>query len=497
MKLSKSQYIRGLNCHKSLWLNKNKPHLLENKDNTDNQNIHTGNEVGKLARELFSGGSLVEFDSKDFAGMITKTSELIKSGASVIYEASFSVGGIFVMVDILQKVGDKSENKWNIIEVKSTTSILDNKSKKIDRNYIDDVSIQYFAISQILDIDKIYISHLDNSYVFKDNLELDKLFKIVDVSSEVLKDQENCKNNVASIKKMLGKDCPQIEIGSYCNGCDFKPHCWKDIPKHSVFNLYRVGKKGFGLYKDGHITYKNLRDNKFKQKLTQTQKIQISSKTHIDKSILSEFIDDVKFPINFFDFETFQNAVPKFNKQSPYQQIPFQYSLHILAKDGTITHKEFLGNENCDPRTDLIKNMLKDITPNGTIMAFSQGFEKSVIKNLANFSTQDKNQLLSLNTRFMDLLLPFRKLGYYHPEFHGSFSIKSILPALFPKDDELDYKKLGCVQNGGDAMNIFANLCYEKDQKKVQEIRQDLLKYCHLDTLAMVRIWEKLLKVVE
>jgi hypothetical protein len=131
MKLSKSQYIRGLNCHKSLWLNKNKPHLLENKNNADNQNIHTGNEVGKLARELFSGGTLVEFDSKNFAGMITKTSELIKSGASVIYEASFSVGGIFVMVDILQKVGDKSDNKWNIIEVKSTTSILDNKSKKL------------------------------------------------------------------------------------------------------------------------------------------------------------------------------------------------------------------------------------------------------------------------------------------------------------------------------------------------------------------------------
>jgi hypothetical protein len=481
MKLSKSQYIRGLNCHKSLWLIKNKPRL---KSDNNNQNIHTGNAVGELARELFTGGSLVEFDAKNFTGMITKTSELIKSGASVIYEATFSVGGIFVMVDILQKVGDK----WNIIKVKS--------SANIKPNYIDDATIQYFAISQILKIDKIYLTHIDNSYIFKDNLKINKLFKTTDITSEILDNQASCKNNLTDIKKMLGGDCPQIDIGSYCDDCDFKPHCWKHIPKHSVFNLYRVGKKSFGLYKDRQITYADLRNHKLKKKLTKTQKIQISEKVHIDESILSGFIDGAKFPINFFDFETFQNAVPKFNQQSPFQQIPFQYSLHILEKDGTLTHKEFLGDENTDPRMDLIKQMLENITKSGTIMAFSQSFEVSRIKELAEFSPEHKNKLLALNERFMDLLLPFRKLGYYHPEFHGSFSIKSILPALFKNDDELDYKKLGCVQNGVDAMSIFANLHLEKDSKKVQEIRGDLLKYCHLDTLAMVRIWQKLLRII-
>lgn len=159
-----------------------------------------------------------------------------------------------------------------------------------------------------------------------------------------------------------------------------------------------------------------------------------------------------------------------------------------------VNQGQVLSDENIDPRTSLIKKMLADITPTGTIVAFNQGFERGVIKSLADFSPKNKQVLLALNERFMDLIVPFRKLGYYHPDFNGSFSIKSILPAMFPNDDELDYKKLGQVQNGMDAMEIFANLYLEKDKEKVVQIRQDLLKYCHLDTLAMVRIWQVLIE---
>ncbi|WP_226814429.1 DUF2779 domain-containing protein [Aliarcobacter butzleri] len=200
--------------------------------------------------------------------------------------------------------------------------------------------------------------------------------------------------------------------------------------------------------------------------------------------------------MNFFDFETFQNAIPRFDNQRPYMQIPFQYSLHILHEDGTMEHKEFLGDENTDPRTNLITQMLSDITSTGSIMAYNQSFEMSRIKELADFDTDRKDELLALNERFVDLIVPFRGRGYYHPDFNGSFSIKSVLPAMFPNNDELNYKKLGSIQNGGDAMDTFANLYLLKDKSKREEIRKDLLAYCYLDTLAMVRIFEKLKEII-
>jgi hypothetical protein len=160
-------------------------------------------------------------------------------------------------------------------------------------------------------------------------------------------------------------------------------------------------------------------------------------------------------------------------------------------------HKEFLGDENSDPRGALIKQMLNDLTATGSIVAYNQSFEISRIKELAKFDESRKDELLALNERFVDLIVPFRGKGYYHPDFNGSFSIKSVLPAMFPNDDELDYKKLGSIQDGGDAMNIFASLHLLKDKSKLESIKKDFLAYCRLDTLAMVRIWEKLHKMVD
>lgn len=252
------------------------------------------------------------------------------------------------------------------------------------------------------------------------------------------------------------------------------------------------------MYYKGLITYEDIPSN---FPLNATQKLQVetfkSKEPFVDKSIIEDFIKTVKFPINFFDFETFQNAIPRFDNQRPYMQIPFQYSLHILHEDGTLEHKEFLGDENSDPRDALINQMLSDITLNGSIMAYNQAFEITRIKELANYNIEKKDELLSLVDRFVDLIVPFRGRGYYHPNFNGSFSIKSVLPSMFPNNDELNYKKLGSIQNGGDAMDIFANLHLLKDKSKRDEIRKDLLAYCHLDTLAMVRIFEKLKEIVE
>jgi hypothetical protein len=226
-----------------------------------------------------------------------------------------------------------------------------------------------------------------------------------------------------------------------------------------------------------------------------TQSLQIetamSGKPHIDVYRIGEFIKGVEYPINFLDFETFQNAVPKLDGQRPYMQLPFQYSLHILHEDGELEHKEYLGDEHSDPRPALAKQLPSDITSTGTIIAFNQSFEKSVIKTLANEYEKQAEALLGMNDRFIDLITPFRNLMYYHPAFNGSFSIKSILPALFPGDDELDYKKLD-IQGGQAAMGAYADLDKIEDTAEKQKVKESLLAYCKLDTLAMVKIWQRL-----
>jgi hypothetical protein len=489
MTLSKSQYIRGLQCHKSLWLYKHKPELRDMPDTQTESAFNTGYQVGDLAKELFPNGVEIEFDSNNFNGMIEKTKELIDSGTEVIYEAAFSENGIFAMADILVKNG----NAWDIYEVKASTHVKE--------YHINDTSIQWYALSKAINLNRAYIVHINNNYVRYGDLNIKELFAIEDITDIVLEKQSSIPEQLSKMKEMLKNDMPDIDIGKHCfdpHECDFTSHCWKHIPKeNSVFDIsYAMGKQ-WQLYKQGILSIDDVPDDFH---IGKNAKLQIqhhkSQEIKIDKPKIKEFLDTIEYPINFFDFETFQNAIPRFDDQRPYAQMPFQYSLHILHEDGTLEHKEFLGDENSDPRRALSEQMLKDITPTGSIIAFNQSFEITQIKNLAQVCSDISDELLALNERFIDLAHPFQYKHYYHPKFNGKYSIKVVLPTLFPNDDELDYKKLGSIQNGGDAMDTFANLYLLKDKSKLDEIKKDLLAYCRLDTLAMVRIWEKLHQII-
>jgi len=254
--------------------------------------------------------------------------------------------------------------------------------------------------------------------------------------------------------------------------------------------------KKFDLYYSGMLKYEDIPND---YPLTAVQRLQVaasaSNEIMIKPDIIQTFLDILEYPISFLDFETFQNAIPRFDNQRPYTQMPFQYSLHVTNETGELSHSEYLGDEHSDPRRELSERMLNDLPETGSIVAYNQSFEISRIQDLAALFPDLRGELLSLTERFVDLLVPFRGLGYYHPDFNGSFSIKSVLPALFPNDPELDYKKLE-IQDGGMAMDTFANLHLLIDPAKREGIRNDLLAYCRMDTLAMVRILEKLRKTV-
>ncbi len=487
--ISKSQYLRGRQCEKSLWLLKRRPELRTAPDEALQAVFQQGHEVGRLARKLFPGGSEIVFDRSNFSAMLEKTRRLVSQGEKVIYEAAFRSGAVFAMVDILVRQG----STWDIYEVKAATEIRD--------YHLDDISVQWYALSGQLDPGRAFIVHINNQYVRKGALDVEDLFQIEDVTEIVKGRQKEVAAEIERFKNILQSEkIPQKEIGRHCCDpvrCDFFEYCWGHIPRQSVFHLYRMTwPRKQALYKDGIITYEDLLRRGIE--LTDTQYLQvetaIKNRIHIDQGIIKAFLDKISFPLSFLDFETFQEAIPRFNLQRPYMKMPFQYSLHVLNKDGSLDHREFLADEERDPRRPLADRLLQDLAPEGSIMAFCTSFEKTVIKELAAFYRERSKELVSLLDRFVDLMDPFRQLGYYHPQFNGNFSIKSILPAMFPGDPELDYKALE-IQDGTMAMSAFPALHKIEDPIEREGIRRSLLAYCRLDTLAMVRIYQRLMEI--
>ncbi|AXH15179.1 phosphomethylpyrimidine kinase [Malaciobacter mytili LMG 24559] len=496
MNLSKSLYTKGIQCPKALWLKKYKPSVLTPPDEQAQAIFETGNIVGDLACQLFSDGKEVPYTT-NYDEMISTTKEWMEEGISNIYEATFTYEGILIMVDIL-KVKDDGVS---IYEVKSSTEVKD--------IYLYDVSIQYYILQNLgFSIKSASVVHINNEYVRGESLELDKLFKIVDVTSEVQKLQSNIPSILKEFETYLEdkENEPDIDIGSHCNKpyeCDAKNYCWKvqrDIPEYSIFNIFNLGsKKQIELYNRGIINIDDV-PHDFDMTSIQSQAVENykSKITYIDIENIKSFLQSLTYPIYHLDFETYQQAIPQYKGLKPFEQIPFQYSLHIEYEDGQknklLEHKEYLSEDSVDSRYELALRLCEDIPSNVTVLAYNMSFEKGVIKRLANLFPDLSTHLLAINENIQDLMIPFQKKWYVTPSMQGSYSIKYVLPALVPEFKKA-YKELDGVQNGSQAMNAFENLSKLDDEEK-QKIRTSLLEYCKLDTLAMVKVLEKLRNIV-
>ena len=492
MTLSKSLYTRGIQCPKSLWLKKYMPDVLTPPDEAAQAVFETGNVVGDLACELFADGMEVPF-SRNYDEMIAQTKEWLDEGMTNIYEATFEYNGILVMVDILHVTPDGVE----IYEVKSSTSVKD--------IYLHDVSIQYYVLESLgFNVKSANVVHIDKTYVRGDELELDELFSTVDVTQDAVAMQENIPLILQEFENYLSDRVnePNIEIGKQCKNpyeCDALHYCWRvqrSIPDFSIFNIFNLGsKKQVELYEQGIINIDDVPEG-FAMTANQKQAVENykSKETHINKKAVKEFLNTLTYPLYHLDFETYQQAVPQFKGISPFMQIPFQYSLHIEHADGTLEHREFLAQDGTDPRLALAKRLCEDIPEDATVLAYNMSFEKGVINKLASVFEELSSHLLSINENIKDLMLPFQQKHYVTPSMQGSYSIKYVLPALVPEMAQA-YKELDGVQNGSQAMNVFANMP-KLDGEEKQKMRDALLQYCKLDTLAMTKVLEKLKTVV-
>ena len=489
--ISKSKYCKAIQCPKILWMDRNMPE--EAVCTASESVLKNGNEVGDLARKYFGEYKLVDF-SLDKSAMCKATEEILKKGERIIAEASFMYNNCFCSVDILKKENDG----YHLIEVKSSSSIHD--------IYYYDMAFQYWVLTNCgLKVTKVFNMHINSKYVRKGALMLDGLFTLEDCTQDILKMQGDIAEKLKIFFETAEQETePYAKIGVHCRApydCEYIGYCHRSIPEPSVFSIHGVtDKKKYELYNSGIITFADivnnapkLSDNAMKQVLSAYE----NNGPEINKKAISDFLSTLSYPLYHLDFETFQQAIPQYDGVKPYMQIPFQYSLHVQHSKGAVPkHYEFLGKEGTDPRRALAEQLCRDIPINVCSMAYNMSFEKRVIKELAEQYPDLSAHLMNIHDNMHDLMVPFRNKDYYCKEMEGSYSIKYVLPALCSGDPDLDYHSLNEIHNGGEAMSAFAEL-QEHSPEEIAETRKNLLAYCRLDTLAMVKVLEKLYEAVK
>jgi hypothetical protein len=479
--LSKSLFIKGLQCHKLLYLQKHNPELKDEISDSQEAIFAGGRDVGILAWELFPGGVEIPYEGLSHQEQLDLTQQKIKEGQKTIYEATFSHQGVFVKVDILHK----GKTGWDIYEVKASTKVKD--------VHIEDVAVQYYVVSGTgLSVSRAYLVHINNKYVRKGDIDVTKLFTKEDLTEEVIEKQSSIKKEIKKQKQMLQGKKPNIDIGSYCDDpytCDFHGHCWKHVPEDSVFDIRGRGVDRFSLYNGGYLSMHDVPKDCLKPDHLMQIEYNRDKLVKTDHKAIQTFLKTLKYPLAFFDFETFMTAVPPYNGIKPYQQIPFQYSLHILEKpDGKLQHHEYLARPRQDPREDLVSNLVSQMPDKGSVLVYNQSFEIGVLKGLAESFPKQKKKIENIINNVVDLMAPFKNRDVYHWQMNGSYSLKAVLPAMVPK---LSYEHLD-VSDGGMAMEAYAAMNQTDDKKEIARIRKNLLEYCQLDTLAMVEILKKL-----
>jgi hypothetical protein len=475
-----------------LWMDAYKPE--EAADVLPEQVMKNGNLVGDLARQYFGDYALVDF-SYVKTEMTEKTQELLRAGAENIAEAAFLTDGLYCAVDILHKNGDG----WDLVEVKSSTHITD--------IYMEDMAFQYYVLTRCgVNVKHVYNLHLNNAYVRHGELDLEELFTMEDCTEQVITLSGAVGEKVAAIRQYVSvSEEPARDLDLYCvqpYECAYWNYCGRALPEHSVFDVAGMQvKTKFKHYHSGIISFEDLLTNAKQIKLNAKYRRQIESTLYaredeIDVPAIRAFLETLRYPLYHLDFETYNLPVPPFDNVRPYQQIPFQYSLHIEQADGTLEHREFLAQEGSDPRRALAEQLIRDIPQGVCSLAYNMIFEKNVIQTLAELFPDLAAPLMDIHDNLHDLMVPFREQSYYSCAMQGSYSIKYVLPALYPDDPELDYHNLDNVHNGGEASAAFADMSDLPHEKRA-ELRASLLKYCELDTYAMVKVLRRLREAAE
>ncbi len=481
--ISKSQFIRGSQCPLNLWFYRNRKDLIPEVDPETQETFDVGNEIGELAQQYFGDGELITNKYWDIDGGIDSTNKCIEAGAEIIFEATarHPVDGSYSRIDILKKL---PSGKWLLIEVKSTTKVKD--------THFEDVGFQYHVFNGAgFEIDQCYLMHVYNEYERDGDLNIKELFILEEITECVQDRQEIISQQIAQLTESASQSIsPKETIGHKCFSpyqCDFYHHCWKGVPEYSIFNVISK-KKAEEVY--SLTNSYEIQDIPEHYLPSGNKRLEINcflnQQEIYEKELVDDFLSELQYPIHFLDYETISDAVPMFDKSRPYQQIPFQYSLHVIEQPGgKIKHKEFLHQETSDPRLPFILSLIEMIHLSGSILVWNQSFEKACNTGLADAFEEYADALHGINDRIVDLMLPFQKRWVYSSKQRGSHSIKAVLPAYFDKS----YQDLN-IQSGGIASLYYKHFHKSKFDGDLNSLWSDLYEYCKQDTQSMVDIFQ-------
>ncbi len=481
-RLSKSRFQRGLQCGKALWLTVHNPELADPITERQQALFDDGHHVGILARDCFPGGVLVSEDHTQAVAALTRTRALLDEGVQVIYEPAFLHDEVFVRADMLIRNG----LDWDLFEVKSST--------EFKPEHVADTAVQAYVIEGTgLILNRTFIVHLDKSYVYEGgDYDLGRLFTTVDATTQVRGYLPTVSKSIADLREVLAGDCPEERIGKQCNrpyDCSYYGHCHEFLPSHPVTEIPRISEKGLcALLDDGIYCITDVPLGH--RSLTALQREACEVVQGGEMRLVGDLagtLGRLAYPVHCLDFETFKPALPLYAGTHVHQQIPFQWSDHVLSANGDLDHREFLFECIGDPRPEFVRTLVEAVDGSGSVVVYSS-FENSVLNTLAADFPENADAIGAIQARLFDLEKEAVKQHVRHPDFHGKTSIKYVLPALV---DDLSYEGLA-IQNGDQAMLRYAAAAEGRlSEEEREDLFADLRGYCSTDTLGMVRLLQQ------
>jgi len=487
--LSKSKLLSYRQCPKRLWLEIHHLEYLEESNQTI-ASYEVGHQLNAIAQKLYDPkgkGKLFDPAVQGYDRVCELTQECLKSNQP-IFEAGFVSQGTRAYTDILLPLTKNRKRAWRMVEVKSSTSIKD--------YHRDDVAIQAFvARSSGLPLTAVALAHIDSDWVYPGNEDYQGLLLENDLTAEAFGREQEVLVWLTDAQQIANKNKePKISTGKHCEDpyeCGFLQYCRSREPqaKYPVQWLPRIQSKALkGLIESQGVTdLREVPDDLLNERQLRVKKHTLTGKVYFDQSRSIAELADHKLPAYFLDFETANFAIPIWKGLRPFQQIPFQFSLHRLNRSGKLDQKEYIDLTGNDPSKGFAEALIQACGEHGPVFVYNAGFETTRIKELGDRIPRLKPNLLAINERIVDLLKVAEQC-YYHPKQQGSWSIKKVLPAIAP---DLSYAELDGVQDGGMAIDAYYRaIATTTTNAKKLELQRQLLNYCRLDTYGLVRIWQ-------
>lgn len=486
--LSKSKIIAFRQCPKRMWLELNRPELCD--DSASEVAFAIGNEVGEVARRIYDPeqqGMLIDVGMMGWESAYERTEAWLKEHKAPLFEAALRIPGALALADVMLPVAGDGAPRWRMIEVKSSGAVKD--------YHLEDLAVQsHIASASGINLSSAAVAHIDTSFVYPGEGNYEGLLKEVELTAEVRSMAEEVVGWIWAAQETAAlAEEPEIETGAHCSSpfqCSFIGYCNRNEPKldYPLSSFYRLTKGHREQMEAAGVTgVRDAPDSLLSEANRIIKRQTLAGEAWFDATGAAASIARYPGTAYFLDFETIGFAVPVWPGTRPYQQIPFQFSLHIAPPGGGIEHHEFLDLSREDPTESFAKALIGFCGTSGPIYVYNAAFERRIMRETGARHPRFAPALEALCLRLVDLE-PIARQHYYHPQQHGSWSLKAVLPAICP---DLSYKDLEGVANGNMAQQAFQiAINPSTTPERRREIETQLLAYCRLDTFALLRLWQ-------